>query len=328
MPSTQKALLLDKKFGSFALGEIEVNKPGPGEILIKVQAAALNPVDWKIQKYGVLVEEFPAVLGSDIAGDVEDIGEGVTDFTKGDRVFGQGQFTKDGGGFQQYVVCLAATTSKIPPNFSYDNVFTLPMALTTAYVGIYSETLGLAISPPTSEETQGKYTGIPFVVLGGSGSVGQMAIQLAKLSGFSPIITTASQKHADFLKSLGASHVLDRSLPAASLYVYDSISSEDTQRVGLDLLSPGGQLTLVLPSVVKPTEDKRLAQAFAGLRVESNIQLLETFIMIKSLDFWKMASSRVEVLPDGLAGISEGLARLEADQVSRLKLVAHPQESA
>ena len=84
---SQTALLLDQKFGKFGLKAIPVPKPGPGDILVKVQAAALNPVDWKAQKYGIFVQEYPALLGTDIAGDVEELGEGVTDFKKGDRVW-------------------------------------------------------------------------------------------------------------------------------------------------------------------------------------------------------------------------------------------------
>ena len=87
MPSTQKALVIEKKQGNFRLADIAIPKPGYGEILVKVQAAALNPVDWKIQKYGMLVNEYPVVVGSDIAGDVEDVGPGVTGFLKGDRVY-------------------------------------------------------------------------------------------------------------------------------------------------------------------------------------------------------------------------------------------------
>lgn len=84
--SVHKALLLEKKFGDLVLGDIETPKPGPGEILVKVHAAALNPVDWKIKKYGFFVEKFPAVLGTDIAGEVSKLGEGVIDFAVGDRV--------------------------------------------------------------------------------------------------------------------------------------------------------------------------------------------------------------------------------------------------
>lgn len=86
MPSVQKALFLEKKFGDLIIKDTEVYKPGPGEILIKIQATSLNPIDWKIQKYGLFLEKFPAVLGCDIAGDVEELGEGVTGFEKGDRV--------------------------------------------------------------------------------------------------------------------------------------------------------------------------------------------------------------------------------------------------
>jgi NADPH:quinone reductase-like Zn-dependent oxidoreductase len=84
--TTQKALFIDKLLGDFNVRTTPVPKPGPGEILVKVKAAALNPADWKIQKYGYLIEKFPAILGFDIAGDVEEIGEGVTDLQKGDRL--------------------------------------------------------------------------------------------------------------------------------------------------------------------------------------------------------------------------------------------------
>jgi len=85
-PLTQKAFILDAKLGDFSVGTAPVPKPGPGEILIKIKSAALNPLDWKIQKYGIFVEKYPAILGCDIAGDVEEIGEGVTEFQKCDRV--------------------------------------------------------------------------------------------------------------------------------------------------------------------------------------------------------------------------------------------------
>ena len=85
-PLTQKALLLDEKFGKLVIDTIPVPKPGPGDILVKIFAASLNPVDWKVQKYGIFIQTFPAILGTDISGEVEEIGEGVVDFRKGDRV--------------------------------------------------------------------------------------------------------------------------------------------------------------------------------------------------------------------------------------------------
>ena len=86
MSAQQKALVLQSKFGEFTVGSTPIPKPGPGELLVKVQTAALNPIDWKVQKYGVYVEKYPVVLGLNIAGDVEEVGEGVTNFSKGDRV--------------------------------------------------------------------------------------------------------------------------------------------------------------------------------------------------------------------------------------------------
>lgn len=84
-PSTQKALLLNAKLENFVVETIPVPKPGPGDILVKVRAVALNPADWKVHK-GLVPVTFPAILGADVSGDVEELGEGVTDFKKGDRV--------------------------------------------------------------------------------------------------------------------------------------------------------------------------------------------------------------------------------------------------
>ena len=117
-------------------------------------------------------------------------------------------------------------------------------------------------------------------------------IQLAKLSGFSPIITTASLKHSESLKSLGATHVIDRNISASTLvseissitqnvpikYAIDSISSPDTQKTTYNLLAPGGKLAIVLKvaPTVKVTKEKEIIYA-DGLLTPSNIELLSTF---------------------------------------------------
>lgn len=340
--SKQKALLIEKKLGEFVVGEIDIWKPPPGQLLLRVQAVSLNPVDWKLQKRGV--DEVPTILGRDFAGDVVEVGEGVTDFQKGDRVFVQAADVGAYAAFQQYALTLSATTAKIPPGFSYDQVATLPLALSTAYVGLYNKTPhGFGISPP-GPGISADNAGTPILVLGGGSSVARLVIQLAKLSGFSPIITTASLKHTDFLKSLGATHVFDRNLGSTELtaevtkvtttpiqYVFDAISLPSTQKIGIDILAPGGKLALVLQLAVDVPEDKTVIEILARSRVPSNIHLLEPLYhdkisgylangFIKPLTF--------EVLPGGLAGIPGGLARMEADAISGVKLVAHPQETA
>jgi len=86
MSPQQKALFLAKKQGDFELGSRSIPSPGAGQLLVKIQSAALNPVDYKIKDTGMTVTHYPAILGTDIAGIVEELGEGVNNFRKGDRV--------------------------------------------------------------------------------------------------------------------------------------------------------------------------------------------------------------------------------------------------
>lgn len=81
-----KALVIPEKQALFVLKSVPTPKPGPREILVKVESVALGPFDWLVQSLGILVEQYPTVLSEDIAGTVEEVGEGVTRFEKGDRV--------------------------------------------------------------------------------------------------------------------------------------------------------------------------------------------------------------------------------------------------
>ena len=83
---SQQALWLTAKQGVFAVQPTTKYEPGPGEVLVRVEACALNPVDWKIQSYGIFIEEYPAILGVDLAGVVEEVGDGVENLKRGDRV--------------------------------------------------------------------------------------------------------------------------------------------------------------------------------------------------------------------------------------------------
>ncbi len=85
--STHKALLLLEKQGDYAVKDIPTPKPGPGELLVAVHATGLNPVDWKIHDYAFFITEYPAILGTDAACVVKEIGEGVTGFAVGDKVY-------------------------------------------------------------------------------------------------------------------------------------------------------------------------------------------------------------------------------------------------
>ncbi|KIJ89467.1 hypothetical protein K443DRAFT_624700, partial [Laccaria amethystina LaAM-08-1] len=329
MSRQQKALFLPSKFAdNFVLGTAPIYKPGPGELLVKNKAASLNPVDWKAQKHGMFVKHYPAIVGVDIVGDVEEVGEGITLFSKGDRVLSQGQFEPEWGGFQQYVKTRAVSTTKailhIPANLSYDQAATLPAALSAAYAGLYSQKPnGGGLEAPVEPSAVGKYSGVPIVVLGGSSSVGQYAIQLSKLSRFSPIITTSSMKHENYLKTLGATHVLDRNLPVllevkkianqSIPFVLDAIGDRSTQQAGLDILAPGGTLVTVLAEKVK-AQDKTMIHVVALLKAPPHLKLLETLYGKKlsgRLEEGVIKPNRVEFIPGGLEAIPAGLKQME-----------------
>ncbi|KZP32286.1 GroES-like protein [Athelia psychrophila] len=342
--SQQKALFLLAKFGDFAVRSTDILVPGPGELLIKNGASALNPVDWKIQKHGFAVEHFPSIIGMDLAGTVEEVGEGVTAFQKGDKVMGAGFWTNRQGGFQQYTITTAKYSAKIPESISVEKAATVPLGIMTAAIGLYhTKDYGAGLTVPWVPGGKGRYEGKPFVVLGGASSVGAYAIQLAKLSGFSPIITTASLHNAAYLESLGATHVLDRHLHSAALkkavasitklsfdIVYDSLSLPDTQKVAYEILSANGTLVLVLPSSVgEPTDGKKVKNTVGSPFVPGNEEIIAgLYANLESyLGSGVIQANRVEILSGGLNGIVGGLGRLREDKVSGTKLVVRPQET-
>ncbi|KAF8072213.1 chaperonin 10-like protein [Lyophyllum atratum] len=350
MPGTHKALFLTLKSGPFAVQDTPTPKPGPGEVLVRIEATGLNVIEWKIQLYGgigTVPPSYPAILGHDIAGVVVELGEGVSGLSKGDRVFYQGSWSNEKTGFQQYNLVNAEFTSKIPAGVSFEDAATLPCAVAAAAVGLYSDKGkgdGAGFTIPLDEGARGKYAGQPLLVLGGASSVGQSVIQFARLSGFSPILTTASPHNAALLKSLGATHVLDRHLPTPALasaiaqitsaplkIAFDGVSLPETQQAGYDLLAEGGHLVLVLPDEIKKREGKNVTAGFIyGVWELPNVRELGLVLHPKLsglLEKGLIKPNRVEVLPGGLRGIVGGLERLKAGEVSAMKLVVRPQET-
>ncbi|KAG5637953.1 hypothetical protein H0H81_002481 [Sphagnurus paluster] len=313
---THKALILEAKQGKLLVGNRCTPSPQSGQLLVKVFATSLNPLDWKIHKHGRIIEEFPAVLGSAIAGEVEEVGEGVTTFVKGERV-------------------------QIPANVSFEEAATIPVALTAAYVGLYNDKpfgAGLA-SPLVGEANRGKYSGKPLVVLGGGSSVGEYGIQLAKLSGFSPIIVTASSKHTEHLHYLGATAVIDRNESFSNIIakvksltskpidiVYDAVSTPDTQQMAHDLLAPSGTFLTVGELGITKADDRNHVRVIGVLQFPKNTVLLRGLYthVTQALEEGSLKPNRFEVLPGGLEAIIDGLDRMEKNQVSGVKLVALP----
>ncbi|KAG2074185.1 GroES-like protein [Suillus decipiens] len=341
MSPSQKALFLSEKQGKFEVGSRSIPSPGAGQLLVKVQSAALNPVDYKIQDYGLFLTDYPAVLGEDIAGTVEELGEGVDNFRKGDKVLAHGRFINDFAGFQHYALTTASYTAKIPPNESFDSAATVPLGLDTALVGLYGNDLGAGITPPWVKSVE---SNTPIVIFGGSSSVGSYTIQLARLSGFYPIITTASPSNEELVRGYGATHFFNRNLSGKQLktaiskvtdspirLIYDAISLPETQSVAWELLANNGTLVLTLSASVKEDEGKgrKVVSTFADPNVPQNEELCHSSwaLVEKWLLEGTIKPNKYEVLPNGLEGIIGGLERMRLGQISGTKLVAHPQET-
>ncbi|CAE6487725.1 unnamed protein product [Rhizoctonia solani] len=254
--SQHKACILPQRQGKLEIGIRPTPIPGEREALVKITATAINPADWKILISGLFVESFPSVLGTDGAGVIEAVGSEVDNFRVGDRVFFQGFYHHtDKTTFQQYCIVETDIISKVPDNITEDQASTIPVGSLAALTCLFQET---GINVPSNGPTANN-KGV--LILGGSSSVGQYGIQLARIAGFSPIVTTASSQHTNFLKSLGATHVFDRHVEAKAIQsafttpvslVVDSISVASTQSLAFNVLTtpspvPGARLSIVLP---------------------------------------------------------------------------------
>lgn len=188
-------------------------QPGANEIVIKNHAVAINPVDWMNVEMGNMMFSWlkcPFIIGSDVAGQVVQIGSAVTGHKVGDRVLGhangidQKHNKSSEGAFQMYTVVESHMASSIPDTLSYESAAVIPLGISTAACGLFQEDQ-LALQYPTSHT---KPTGKTLLIWGGATSVGCNAIQLAVAAGYE-VITTASPKNFDYVKKLGASQAFD-----------------------------------------------------------------------------------------------------------------------
>ncbi|KAK1229339.1 hypothetical protein PQX77_007593 [Marasmius sp. AFHP31] len=360
--SEQKALVISSSSSPYTVVSKPIPVPGPNEVLIKLQGAGLNPAEWKLTLYTEVLDliGFPVYTGTDGAGVVETVGSGVTDLKKGDRVLFQGWFTADHTTFQQYAISPKGLVTKLPEAISILEAASLPMAVTTAAFGfglpnspvpsgteVAGDSVklplftagrsGAGLKPFWEDGAKGSKSGQPLVVLGGSSSVGQLVIQVAFHYGFSPIITTSSAKHADFLKSLGATHVLDRDTSIEKFkdilqgkpveYIYDAVNA--ISQAFVDLVAPGGTFIIVSPAPAEIAfNDGRkciFANGFSHIYKEYAYGLAGALGGL--LESGVIKPNRVEKVPGGLAGILDGLARLQENKVSGVKLVVDPSET-
>lgn len=213
-PTNTAAWLTAEKSPSLTVGPAPYTPPSPTELVIRNHALGINIVDWAIQQMGSSLFswiQYPHILGSDVAGEVVEVGSSITRFKPGDRVISQVAGLMSGnayGAFQTYSLAAEVMTSPIPTSVSYSQAAVLPLAIGTAACGLFQKDY-LALQHPTVPP---KPTGETLLIWGGATSVGCSAIQLAIAAGYE-VISTSSPKNFDYVRGLGASAVFDYASP-------------------------------------------------------------------------------------------------------------------
>jgi NADPH:quinone reductase-like Zn-dependent oxidoreductase len=262
MTEQNMALWLPKRGARFEVGPAPCTPPAANEVVVRVRAIAVNPVDGMPGfLYRVVLPwlTFPAVVGSDVAGEVVEVGTGVTRLHPGDRVLGHAVGVEKSrnraaeGAFQHYVVLMQHMVSPIPDSLSSEQAAVLPLTLSTAATGLFQQNhLGLAM--PSSDPVDRSET---VLVWGGSTSVGSNAIQLARNAGYR-VVATASPRNFDYVRSLGAAEAVDRRSPTAVDEIVDWIG--DSPLAGT-LAIGSGSLRRAIAIASRTTGSKRVAAA-------------------------------------------------------------------
>ena len=214
---------------------VEQPQPGPGEVLVRVKAASVNPLDWKIRE-GYLHEyvTLPYMLGSDFAGDIEALGEGVTGWQVGAPVYGMKGL--GGGAYAEFTTVNAQEIGAKPSTLSYSEAASVPHTALTAWTALV-----------TACDVQ---AGQRVLIHAAAGGVGHFAVQIAKRKG-AYVIGTASARHQAFLHSLGVDEWIDyTTIPFETVVsdvdlVLDTVGGDTGDR-SLSAIKPGGKMACIV----------------------------------------------------------------------------------
>jgi len=308
-----KAVILNEAGSVENLQFAEIEKPviGNDEVLVKVVSISINPVDVKSRAYeGVLnwifEEKRPVILGWDISGEVVETGKNVTDFKKGDEVFGMVNFFGKGNAYAEYVAAPAAHLALKPQNINHQQAAAASMAASTAYQALV--------------DVAKIKKGNKVLVYAASGGVGHFAVQMAKYFG-AYVIAVSSGKNKEFVLSLGADEHIDYTTENFHEKVQDVDIVIDTLQGktlsdSVDIVKENGIIvTLPSPEIPEDIADKarernvniefmmvaskkETTEAIAGLLKEG---LLKPFVY-KTFPFEDLAMAHLEVETNRVAG--------------------------
>ena len=279
--------------------EIEQPAPKDGEMLVRVHAASVNPVDWKIRD-GLVRKRFnpqlPVIPGGDLSGEVAAVGPGVTDFRVGDPVFAMIGLL---GAYAEHVTFKAAMAASKPASIDHVQAASVPLVGLTAWQALHEQA---DIRP-----------GQRVFVLAAAGGVGGFAVQLARAAG-AIVIASAAAKNADYVRGLGASEVLDYRIDSAAQYaggvdLVMDLAGGDASIRALELLTPAGALV----AIAAPSEALKERAAKLGRRVlalqgrPDGAQLAQIASLI---DAGKVTTTVAAVFPLAEAAAAQELSKL------------------
>ncbi|KAK4893789.1 hypothetical protein LTR27_007814 [Elasticomyces elasticus] len=320
---------------------------GPGQVLIKVVVCGSNPKDFKMSEWFMDMPEMDQ--GNDIAGYVESVGEGVTQFKAGDRVAALLELFP-GGGYAEYAVAKAQATFHLPDKTTFEEGAAIPLAALTAVVGLYAADR-LALPQHTAPAA----SSIPLVIYGGSSAVGTYAIQLALRSNIHPIICVAGRAaaHVESMidRSKGDTIVdyrkgdndvvqgLKDALKGQKLsHAFDATCDQNSWINISKVLEPSGRLTVVLPPKESLADIAQGKEAALYKEVPKSVhqsmtsvwdvfdkqqELGRTYCEYFTMGLeegWFKAQPQ-EVCESGLGGIEGALTKLRDGKASAVKYV-------
>lgn len=280
-----RAILYRAYGGPERLETADIPRPtaGAGQVLVRVLASSVNPVDWKLasgQLRLLRVIRLPNVPGFDVAGEVVELGPGVTAFSPGDRVHARLAHNR-GAASAEYTVADVAVTALMPAGMDPGEAAGLPLAGLTALQGLRDDT-GLPLAGATER----------VLVVGASGGVGHLAVQIARAAG-ATVVGVCSERNAALVATLGAHEVIDYTKPNAYQgqadfdIVFDCVGG--SPRPWLARLAPGGRYASPMPgpatllrSLLNPLTRKKVRAVMLKTNAE-DLRLLDRLVEAGSL---------------------------------------------
>ena len=233
--------------------------PGEGEVLVKVHAAGINPVDWKVREghlKEMLHHSFPLILGWDVSGVVESLGANLKRLKVGDEVYSRPDISRDGA-YAEFIVIKESEVALKPKSIDHIHAAALPLAGLTAWQTLFDAG---ALSP-----------GQRVLIHAAAGGVGSLAVQLAKWKG-AVVIGTASARNHDFLRNLGIDQVVDyerekfEDVVQPVDVVLDTMGGEIQERSWKVLKRGGILISIVSPPSVEAAAAHGVRQAFVFIK--------------------------------------------------------------